>query len=234
MCGRFTITADGEIIVSEFGLPDVPFDYRPRYNIGPTQDVLAIVKEDEGKRAGWLRWGLVPGWADDPSVGARMINARSETIDKRSAFNDAFEHRRCLVVADGFYEWQRIGNLKVPMRIHLRNNRPFAFAGLWERWSRPGREPLVTCTILTTSPSPSIADIHDRMPVMLGPRERELWLDRDADPESLKAVLRPYADEELEAYSVSQLVNRVENDVPECIAPAEPPRQAATQTTLFE
>jgi putative SOS response-associated peptidase YedK len=233
MCGRFTITADGEIIVSEFGLPDVPFDYRPRYNVAPMQDVLAIIKDGEKPRAGWVRWGLVPNWAPDPSVGTRMINARSETVGERSAFSDAFEHRRCLIIADGFYEWQRIGKIKVPMRIHLRDDRPFAFAGLWERWSRPGAPPLVSGTILTTTPSPSIAGIHDRMPVMLGPRERELWLDRDADAAALRAVLQPYPDEQLEAYVVSQLVNHVDNDSPACVAPAEPPSQAAAQTTLF-
>ena len=233
MCGRFTITADGEVIVSEFGLPDVPFDYRPRYNIAPMQDVLAIVQDGEQRRAGWLRWGLVPKWADDPSVGTRMINARSETIMERSAFSEAFEQRRCLIVADGFYEWQRIGNIKVPMRIHLRDNRPFAFAGLWERWTRKGQAPLTTCTILTTSPSASIANIHDRMPVMLGERERELWLDRTAEPQALQQLLQPYPEEELHAYAVSQLINHVANDAPECVAPAEPPRHASAQTTLF-
>jgi len=233
MCGRFTITADGEVIVSEFGLPDVPFDYRPRYNIAPMQDVLAIVHDGNGRRAGWLRWGLVPNWANDPSVGTRMINARSETISERSAFSEAFEQRRCLIVADGFYEWQRIGNIKVPMRIRLRSDRPFAFAGLWERWTRKGKPAITSCTILTTSPSASIADIHDRMPVILGERERELWLDRTADPETLKQLLQPYPDEELTAYPVSTLVNHVDNDSPDCVTRAEPPQHANAQTTLF-
>jgi putative SOS response-associated peptidase YedK len=233
MCGRFTITADGETIRGEFGLPDMPFDYRPRYNVAPLQDVLAIVHDGEQPRAGWLRWGLVPSWADDPTVGTRMINARSETIDERSAFRDAFERRRCLIVADGFYEWQRIGGIKVPMRVRLRNQRPFAFAGLWEKWSRGGGPPLATCTILTTSPSPSIAGIHDRMPVILGPEQRTLWLDRHAEPESLKRILQPYPDDEIEAYTVAQLVNFVDNDSPDCVAPADAPAQAAAQTTLF-
>jgi putative SOS response-associated peptidase YedK len=232
MCGRFTLTADGEEIRSEFGLPDVPFDYRPRYNIAPMQDVLAVIHDAGQARAGWMRWGLVPGWATEPAIGSRMINARSETIDEKSAFREAFERRRCLIIADGFYEWQRIGNIKIPMRIHLNGDRLFAFAGLWERWSRHGSEPLVTCAILTTSPAASIASIHDRMPVMLRGSDQDRWLDRDADPESLKSMLVPYADDDLDAYSVSPLVNRVENDAPECVMPAEPP-PAVEQRTLF-
>ena len=232
MCGRFTVTADGETIRSEFGLPEVPFDYRPRYNVAPMQEVLAIVHDGAAARAGWMRWGLVPSWAAEPSIGTRMINARSETIGVKSAFREAFEKRRCLVVADGYYEWRKIGNLKVPMRIKLADGRPFAFAALWERWSRGGAEPLVTCTILTTTPPAGIAAIHDRMPVILSPSDRRRWLDRDADPAALEAMLHPYDADDLEAYPVSSLVNHVENDSPECVAPADPP-VATEQTTLF-
>ncbi|MGQ0813242.1 MAG: SOS response-associated peptidase [Gemmatimonadota bacterium] len=232
MCGRFTITAEGEVIRAEFGLPDVPFDYRPRYNIAPTQDLLAIVNDGSRQRAGWMRWGLVPPWADEPSIGTRMINARSETIDAKSAFREAFERRRCLVVADGYYEWRHVGGIKIPMRIHLADHRLFAFAGLWERWSRRGAEPLVTCAIMTTSPAPSIAYIHDRMPVILSAENRMRWLERDADPESLKQMLRPYDGDDLHAYSVAPLVNYVDNDSPDCITPAEPPA-TTEQTTLF-
>lgn len=232
MCGRFTLTADGDAVAAEFGLPDVPFDYRPRFNVAPMQDILAVIHDGTNRRAGWMRWGLVPAWADDPAIGSRMINARSETIDEKSAFREAFERRRCLIVADGFYEWRRLGDSKVPMRIHLPEGRPFAFAGLWERWSRRNEPPLVTCTILTTTPSPGIAAIHDRMPVILPPEARALWLDRDADPESLKPLLRPYDATGLEAYSVGRLVNHVDNDSPECITPMDPPA-ATEQTTLF-
>lgn len=232
MCGRFTLTADGAVVQKEFGLPDMPFDYRPRYNVAPMQDVLAVIHDGRTPRAGWMRWGLVPAWADEPSIGARMINARSESVDDRTAFRDAFERRRCVIVADGFYEWRRVGSIKIPMRVRLRSERVFAFAGLWERWSRHGADPLVTCTILTTTPASAIASIHDRMPVILDAAAREQWLDRDADPETLKALLRPYDDEELDAYSVSPLVNRVENDSAACIEPAEPPT-ATEQTTLF-
>jgi putative SOS response-associated peptidase YedK len=179
-----------------------------------------------------MRWGLVPGWAADPAIGSRMINARSETIDEKSAFRDAFERRRCLIVADGFYEWRRVGNIKIPMRIRVRGDRLFAFAGLWERWSRPGSEPLVTCAILTTSPAAAIASIHDRMPVMLRGSDRDRWVDRNADPDSLKSMLVPYTGDDLEAYPVSPLVNRVANDAPDCVEPAPPP-PAVEQRTLF-
>ena len=232
MCGRFTVTADGESIRNEFGLAELPFDDRPRYNVAPMQDVLAIVHDGEKARAGWMRWGLVPQWADDPAIGSRMVNARSETIDEKSAFRDAFERRRCIIVADGFYEWRRLGNMKVPMRIGLTGNRLFAFAGLWEKWSRRGDEPLVTCTILTTTPAPAIAAIHDRMPVILTPDARRIWLDRAAPVPALKPLLQPYPDEELAWHAVSPLVNSVENDSPECSEPVPAP-SAAEQTNLF-
>lgn len=226
------MTADGETIRSDFGLAELPAGYRPRYNVAPMQDVLAIVHDGERRRAGWMRWGLVPQWADDPSVAARMINARSETIEEKPAFREAFERRRCVIVADGFYEWQRISGQKVPVRIHRPGERLFAFAGLWEKWAQQEGKPLITCTILTTTPAPSIADIHDRMPVMLTPDECAAWLQRDTPTDSLKALLQPFPDDQLEAYAVSTLVNHVDNDGPECVQPA-PPVRGAEQTTLF-
>lgn len=230
MCGRYTLTADGETVRTAYGLDDAPFDYRPRYNIAPQQDVLVVANGKHGRRAGIMRWGLVPHWADSPADGARMINARSETVQERSAFRDAFERRRCIIPADGFYEWKQTPSGKIPMRITL-GGELFAFAGLWEKWQRGDQPPLYTCTILTTSPAPSIADIHDRMPVMLRPEQYDLWLQSDADPEELKALLRPYEGEDLQAYTVSTLVNKVENDGPECVQPAEP--ETAEQTSLF-
>lgn len=230
MCGRYTLTADGETVRTAYGLDDAPFDYRPRYNIAPQQDVLVVANGKHGRRAGIMRWGLVPQWADSPADGARMINARSETVQERSAFRDAFERRRCIIPADGFYEWKQTPSGKIPMRITL-GGELFAFAGLWEKWQRGDQPPLYTCTILTTSPAPSIADIHDRMPVMLRPEQYDLWLQSDADPEELKALLRPYEGEDLQAYTVSTLVNKVENDGPECVQPAEP--ETAEQTSLF-
>ena len=232
MCGRFTLTADGQAIREAYGLPDVPFDYRARYNIAPQQDVLVVANGRQGRRAGSMRWGLVPGWSENPSDGVRMINARSETVAERAAFRDAFAARRCLIPADGFYEWRNMGGFKVPMRIIRAGQAPFAFAGLWERWRPPAGEALYTCTILTTSPAPAIASIHDRMPVMLRPEQFELWLDPHADAAALQQLLQPYDGDDLQAYSVADLVNHVSNDRPECIAPAAPP-SVAEQTSFF-
>jgi putative SOS response-associated peptidase YedK len=161
-----------------------------------------------------------------------MINARSETVAERVAFREAFERRRCLIPADGFYEWRTLAGTRIPMRITRSGEQPFAFAGLWERWQRGDSDPLYTCTILTTSPAPSIASIHDRMPVMLRPDQYDLWLDGDTDAATLKSLLQPYDDQDLQAYVVSNLVNKVENDGPECIARADAPT-IAEQTSLF-
>lgn len=231
MCGRFTVTADGETVRREFGLPAVPFDYRPRYNVAPMQDVLTVAAGPAAARAGWMRWGLVPSWADDPAIGSRMINARAETLERKPAYREAFERRRCLIVADGFYEWRRVGSTKIPMRIRLKTGRLFAFAGLWDRWSKEGR-PLVTCTILTTTPSPSIAAIHDRMPVILSRENARRWIDSAEDCRLLSEMLLPFPDDQLEMYAVSTLVNHVDNDSPECSAPAHA-APVTEQTSLF-
>jgi putative SOS response-associated peptidase YedK len=231
MCGRYTLTADGETVRTAYGLVEAPFDYRPRYNIAPQQDVMVVANGRHGRRAGVMRWGLVPAWADNAAEGARMINARSETVSERSAFREAFDQRRCLIPADGFYEWRQAGSLKIPMRITLREQ-PFAFAGLWERWQRGDAEPLYTCTILTTSPAASIASIHDRMPVILRPDQYDMWLDSGTDDATLRSMLQPYAGNDLHAYPVSNLVNKVDNDAPECIVAVEAP-VVTEQTTLF-
>lgn len=231
MCGRYTLTADGETVRTAFGLVEAPFDYRPRYNIAPQQDVLVVANGRAGRRAGIMRWGLVPGWAETAAEGVRMINARSETVAERPAYREAFERRRCLIPADSFYEWRQAGNIKIPMRITV-GDRPFAFAGLWERWQKGDAAPLYTCTILTTSPAASIAHIHDRMPVILRPEQYDVWLDCEADDAVLASLLAPYVGDDLRAYVVSSVVNKVDNDGPECIAPAEAP-PVAEQTNLF-
>ncbi|HEX7119301.1 MAG TPA: SOS response-associated peptidase [Longimicrobiales bacterium] len=220
MCGRYTMASPEEWIREEFDLFELPPDYRPRYNIAPSQDVLAIVRAGDGLRAGWLRWGLVPFWAKDAAIGSRMINARAETVATKPAFRDAFRRRRCLIVADGFYEWQKAGAARVPMWIHRASRRPFAFAGLWDRWQPPDGEPVVSCTIVTTGANDALRSIHERMPVILPPAARATWLDPAAEPDALAALLRPYAGDDLEAHAVSTLVNSPKNDIPECIAPA--------------
>jgi len=219
MCGRFTLASTPEMLVEEFGVGEVPGEYRPRYNIAPSQPVLTLVSGRDGPRWRYLRWGLVPFWADDPAIGHRMINARAEGLETRPAFRRPFERRRCLVLADGFYEWRRDPGGKTPMLIRLATHRPFALAGLWDRWvPRDGGEPLDSCTIVTTAASPFLRPIHDRMPVILDREQREEWLDRGTDPERLRALLTPYTGR-LEAYEVSRLVNSPANDVPACLVP---------------
>ncbi|MFO7261371.1 MAG: SOS response-associated peptidase [bacterium] len=219
MCGRYTLASTPEALVEEFGVGGLPGEYRPRYNIAPSQPVLTLVSGKDGPEWRYLRWGLVPFWADDPAIGQRMINARAESVDARPAFRRSFEQRRCLVVADGFYEWRRDPGGRTPIYIRLVTRRPFAMAGIWDRWvPRDGGEPLESCAIITTAANPSVRPIHDRMPVILDREERAEWLDRGTDRERLRALLEPYTGQ-LEAYEVSRLVNSPANDVPACIEP---------------
>lgn len=221
MCGRFSLGVSTDDLREEFGIVEGSLDWAPRYNIAPTQDVAVVVAGERGPRLGVLRWGLVPHWADDPAIGNRLINARAESVADKPSFRDAFRTRRCLILADGFYEWQRTGkgNAKVPVYIRLPDGRPFAFAGLWERWRPRHGDPLHTCAIITTDAAPSIRSIHNRMPVILRPDERQQWIDPHAAPETLLGLLHPYAGV-LDAYPVSPVVNSPENDGPECVRPA--------------
>ena len=219
MCGRFSLGVDTDRLVAEFGIATVTAPHEPRFNIAPTQPVPVVVRGEEGLRLGALRWGLVPHWADDPSIGSRMINARSETVDRKPAFEGAFRNRRCWVLADGFYEWHEQGGRKVPVHFHLPDRRPFAFAGLWDRWQHGGQD-IVSCTILTTEPNDAVRPVHDRMPVLLPADERDGWLDDD-DTSALKALLRPYPGP-LEGQRVSPRVNSPENDDPSLLEPVGP------------
>ncbi len=233
MCGRFTVAVTGDDLVEEFGLTEPPFDIRPHYNIAPTQIAPVLLRGDDGglKLRGY-RWGLLPPWAQDESSGNRMINARAETLTQKPAFRDAFQRRRCLVPADGWFEWRREGKRKTPMWIHLSSRRPFAFAGLWERWrSGPGGEWVRTFAIVTADAAAAVRDIHDRMPVVLPPGARDRWLDPATPLAELAALARPYEGDDLQAWAVSRLVNSPDNDVPECLEPVpdeEPPRQGPT------
>lgn len=218
MCGRYTLKASADELQKAFGFA-LPAGHRPRFNIAPSQEVLAFTEDDDGRwRPRLFRWGLVPFWADDPSIGNRMINARAETVAEKPAYRNAFTRRRCVVVADGFYEWQRAPGGKRPMRMRLRADRPFGLAGLWERWDKRGPA-LETCTILTTGPNPLMRAIHDRMPVILDAEGCRGWLRSEAPSEELLALLRPYAGDDLEAYEVSSLVNSPAHDLPECLNP---------------
>ena len=217
MCGRYTLRTPASVLVRQFLLPGMA-EMPDRYNIAPTQSVLGVRSADgAGREAAMFRWGLIPSWAKDPAIGNRMINARAETVASKPAYRSAFKHRRCLVLADGFFEWKKQGAAKQPFFMHLVNNEPFAFAGLWERWG-DGDEPIESCTIITTEPSALMSDIHDRMPVILEPSDYELWLDPEFENyDYLGSMLRPYLDERLVAEPVSTHVNNPRNDSPQCV-----------------
>ena len=215
MCGRFTLRTSPQRVAEIFGVEgELPL-FRPRYNIAPTQEI-AIIRDHHLQL---VHWGLIPSWADDPKIGSRMINARAEGLADKPAFRRAFKRGRCLVVADGFYEWRKMGTKKQPYLIHRRDDQPFAFAGLAEHWSRRDQT-IDSATIITTDPNPLMAPIHDRMPVILGPEAQGLWLDPEFEGrEQLLALLRPYAEDDLEAVPVSTLVNSPAHEDPACITP---------------
>ena len=220
MCGRFSLTAGDRDIAAEWDV-QVPFDIPPRYNIAPTQPVVALLDDGE-RRVEQFQWGLIPHWAKAPKIGAKMINARAETLFDKPAFRVPARRQRCLVLADGFYEWQKSnGGPKVPHYVRLKSGRPFGFAGLWETWQPDeDAESLFSCTIVTTEPNELMTPIHNRMPVIVRKDLEDVWLDPELrDPETLRTVLRPYPDEELAAYPVSTRVNKPANDRPECIEP---------------
>ena len=198
---------------------DLP--YKPRFNIAPTQEVLTVTNDGSENRAQFMKWGLIPFWAKDPSIGNRMINARAETVVEKPSFRQAFQKRRCLVIADGFYEWRRVpgSKTKIPMRIILKTAEPFGFAGLWERWKSPEGEWIRSCTIITTTPNALMEPIHNRMPVILSRESEAQWLDQsEEDVSVLRELLIPYSALEMDAYEVSSLVNSPKNDMPDVIA----------------
>lgn len=232
MCGRFLLTSPGTVLKEAFGLSEaVP--WQPRYNLAPGQQVPIIRQEPDGKRAFVLvRWGLVPPWAEDPALGNRLINARAETVILKPSFRDAFRKRRCLVPANGYYEWKQVGPRKQPYLFRLREGKPFAIAGLWSRWQpEPDRPALETCALITTEPNPIAAQVHSRMPAILLPEQYAVWLSPDTDPKRALAFLQPFEGEELESYPVSLLVNSPTRDGPELLWPlAEDPLQESGGT----
>jgi putative SOS response-associated peptidase YedK len=218
MCGRFTLVTEPEKLMRRFHLDEIPFDLQPRYNIAPGQPIPAILADGGRRRIGQLRWGLVPAWAQDEKIGYKMINARAETLTEKLAFRNLIARKRCIIPADGFYEWKQTGRGKQPMRITMKNGDPFAFAGLFDSWTAPDGRKVSTCTIITTAPNELVANIHDRMPVILRPEDEDLWLDRERfDPELLRSLLVPYDAGQMRAYPVPALVGSPKNDVPECI-----------------
>ncbi len=218
MCGRYSLIADLGDLAKRFEFDGDWLTFDAKYNVAPTQEVLTVVGGDE-RRAGFMRWGLIPHWARDPKIGARMINARAETVAEKPAFRDALRRRRCLVLADGFYEWQKTGGSKRPMRIVLKTGEPFAFAGLWSVWRDPDGNRVPSCAIITASANDLLRPVHDRMPVILAREMEEFWLDGSVeDPGVLSGVLTPHADDAMDSYEVSTLVNSAANDMPEVIA----------------
>lgn len=224
MCGRFAFYSPHEAVVRLFGVTDLALDVEPRWNIAPTTFVPAVrvLPDDPAtRRLAMLYWGLVPGWAKDRSIGAKLNNARSETLREKPSFRNAFKRRRCLVLADGYYEWQRSTAAKQPYYIQLASHEPFAMAGLWETWTDPaGGEPLESCTLVTTSPVASIAHIHDRMPVILPPGAYAEWLDPgNANVDRLERLFAPDPSLALAARPVGRLVNNARNQGPALIEP---------------
>lgn len=222
MCGRFTLRAPASVVAEQFGLFELE-PFTPRFNIAPTQPVAAVrlaAGDGEARRElVWLHWGLIPSWATDPKIGARMINARSETAAEKPAFRAAMRRRRCLVVADGFYEWHREAGRKQPYLISMKDERPFAFAGLWEHWQGPDGTLISSCTLLTTGANELVAPIHDRMPVILGEEDYPRWLDPAVEqPGPLLPLLRPYPADRMAMHPVGTYVNSPTHDDPQCVA----------------
>jgi putative SOS response-associated peptidase YedK len=222
MCGRFTLRAPLKKLRESFPLFEIP-DVPPRFNIAPTQQVLAVRQEENAKpRAAFLRWGLIPSWATDKKIGASLINARADTVASKPAFRNAFKQRRCLILADGFYEWQKgaKNTPKQPFHIRRADGEPFAFAGLWEHWT--GEEPPVdSCTIITTDANDAVRPLHDRMPVILDPRDYGRWLDPAAvDPGVLQEMLQPCPPADITANAVATFVNNAKNEGADCLQSA--------------
>jgi putative SOS response-associated peptidase YedK len=220
MCGRFTLTLDPGELKEDLNLGEITFEYQPRYNVAPTQPVAAV-RDAQTRNIELLRWGLIPSWAKDITIGDRLINARSETLTEKPSFKNAFAKRRCLILADGFYEWHQGGSgPKIPYYFKLKSGKPFAFAGLWEFWRSPEGDELRTCTIITTAANELVAQHHQRMPVILPVTGLHSWLALQTPAADLQHLLAPYPAEEMTAYPVSKAVNRPENDSIECIQPA--------------
>ncbi len=224
MCGRFTLRTPAAELVKIFELVRT-LELAPRYNIGPTQPIAAVRESPTGRELVLMHWGLIPSWAEDPRIGSRMINARSETAATKPSFRAAFARRRCLIPADGFYEWKPVaGRSKQPFYITRRDERPFAFAGLWERWKRGESPPVESCTILTTAANALLGELHDRMPVIVSEPQFAHWLDPTIDnPKEFDAILASRPSDELKSYPVSTRVNNVRNDAAECIRPLDGP-----------
>ncbi|MFP7296569.1 SOS response-associated peptidase [Neobacillus niacini] len=221
MCGRFTLTAPVDQLMDRF---DVEFflqeeEYLPSFNVAPSQSVLAVINDGAHNKMGFLRWGLIPPFAKDKSIGYKMINARAESLSEKPSFRNAYKKKRCLIVADSFYEWKRLDSkTKIPMRIKLKSDELFAMAGLWEKWTSPEGKSIYSCSVITTNPNELVQDIHDRMPVILKHEDEKYWLDPSIqETNRLQHLLKPLDHHLMEAYEVSTLVNSPKNNSIELI-----------------
>ena len=222
MCGRFTLFSDYESILERFAIEEglADGDYRKSYNIAPSNQVLSIINDGKRNRIGYLRWGLVPSWAKDEKIGYKLINARAETLQEKPSFRGLLKKKRCLIVADSFYEWRKGPDGKSPMRIKLASGELFGMAGLWEVWKSPDGKKVPTCTIITTEGNELMSGIHERMPVIIRKEEEQDWLDPGvSDWDLLDRCLKPYDAEPMEAFDVSPLVNSPKHNSPELLLP---------------
>lgn len=219
MCGRYTLLADELQIRNRFGIPQPITPYQPSFNIAPGQDVLAVIFDGKKRRAGYLRWGLIPSWAKDEKIGYKMINARSETADEKPSFRKLMVRKRCLIIADSFYEWRPEDKEKTPERIQTQNHRLFAFAGLWDKW-QAGDEAIFTCTMLTKDSNDFMKEIHHRMPIILPEEAEGSWIESAfTTPQEAKQFIDSLKDESLTSYTVSNYVNRAQHNDARCIEP---------------
>jgi putative SOS response-associated peptidase YedK len=206
MCGRFILLTDLSVIVESFRIGEVACEYRPGNNISPGQQIAAVLRKDDQNRLVDFRWGLIPSWAKDPSIGNKMFNARAETIAEKPSFREAFKRRRCLIVADGFYEWQKIGPIKKPLRFSLKSGEPFGLAGLYDTWISPEQKTVNTCTIITTEPNDLLRPIHDRMPVIVRKELEDFWIDPSThSSRDLLSILKPYPAVDMDVSDVTTL-----------------------------
>jgi putative SOS response-associated peptidase YedK len=221
MCGRFALTVDPADLKEEFQNFAFPTQFIPRFNIAPSQPILAIPNNGKNK-ADFFVWGLIPSWAKDPAIGNRLINARGETLSEKPSFRGSYKYKRCLILADGFYEWkaQPGTKTKTPYFIHMKDRKPFAFAGLWDEWNGSDGSQVQSCTIITTGPNELMATLHDRMPVILNPKDYDHWLDTSPQtPDKLQPLIRPFPAGQMAAYPVSTMVNKPDVDRAELVVP---------------
>ena len=206
MCGRFILLTDLSVIIESFRIGEVAAEYKPDNNICPSRQISAVIRDKDVNKLVNFRWGLIPSWAKDPSIGNKMFNARAETISEKPSFQEAFKRRRCLIVADGFYEWQKIDRIKKPLRFSLKSGEPFGLAGLYETWISPEQKPVNTCTIITTEPNDLLRPIHDRMPVIVKKELEDFWIDPSNHTfRDLLSILKPYPAVDMDVSNVTIL-----------------------------